>query len=179
MAIQFTTPKLPTQDTQHNAHQVKRVLWVTLGLNFLVAGAKLILGFMTGTLSLIADGFHSLLDGSSNVVALIAIRLSASPPDPEHPYGHRKFEAFGAMIISFFLFLASFNVLQETVNRFIHPQISAPNVSWLNYAVVVGSLLVSLWVTRYESRRGRELGSPCFWLTPNTRWQTSIAWAPY
>lgn len=154
---------LPEQDTgpsASNTRAVQWVLWVTLALNLAVTVAKLTLGFMTGTLSLIADGFHSLLDGSSNIVALIALRVSASPPDRDHPYGHRKFEAFGAMIISFFLFLASFNVLQETAQRFLNPQAHTPSISWLNYAVVVFSLLVSLWVTRYESRRGRELNSP-------------------
>src|SRR6185436_9879552 len=65
------------------------------GLNLLVAVAKLFAGYLTGTLSLLSDGFHSLFDGSSNVLGLIALTVAGREPDDGHPYGHRKFEAMG------------------------------------------------------------------------------------
>ncbi|MCS7072817.1 MAG: cation transporter, partial [Anaerolinea sp.] len=61
--------------------QVQRVLVIVLVLNWLVAGSKIILGLLTGALSITADGFHSLMDGSSNVIALVALRVAARPPD--------------------------------------------------------------------------------------------------
>ena len=57
--------------------QVARVLWLVLGLNVLVASTKLVVGYQVGALSLVADGLHSVLDGSSNVVGLVGIALAA------------------------------------------------------------------------------------------------------
>ena len=71
--------------------QVQRVLWTTLLLNVLVAVAKIIIGMFTGALAITADGLHSLIDGSGNVVGLIAIRIADQPPDDDHPYGHSRF----------------------------------------------------------------------------------------
>ncbi len=142
-----------TQDTQ----EVVRVFWITLFLNLLVAFSKLVLGYLTATLSLIADGFHSLLDASANVVGIFSIKVAAIPPDSDHPYGHGKFEAFGAIIISFFMFLASFSIFEDSFHRFTDPEPRFPEVSWISYAVIIGSLLTSFWVSRYEKRKGQEL----------------------
>lgn len=143
--------------TEPRFRKVLRVFWLTLWLNLLVAGGKLFIGYTTGTLSLIADGFHSVLDASANVAGIVSIKFAMQPPDRDHPYGHRKFEAFGSMIISFFLFFASFNVLQSAIVRLLDPAAHTPSVSWISYAVIVASLVISLFVSRYEERKGREL----------------------
>ena len=66
---------------------LKRVLYVNLA----VAVAKIVLGYSTGAISIISDGFHSLTDSASNVVALIGVSVARRPPDHNHPYGHRKY----------------------------------------------------------------------------------------
>jgi len=80
--------------SRHDA--VTRVLVRVLFLNLAVAGAKLALGYATGAVSIISDGFHSLTDSASNVMALIGMRASGKPPDVDHPYGHRKYETLAA-----------------------------------------------------------------------------------
>ena len=83
-------------------HQVSRsrdiraVLVQVLALNLVVAAVKLAYGLMTGAISMVADGIHSLMDSSSNVVGLVGTAIAARPPDPGHPYGHRKFEVIAA-----------------------------------------------------------------------------------
>ena len=96
---------------------IQRVLLVTLGLNAGVAVAKLVVGSMAGSIALWADGLHSTLDGSSNVVALIGIAFAHRPPDDNHPYGHRKFEAMAALAIAAFLFFACFEVLRHRFGK--------------------------------------------------------------
>ena len=78
---------------------IRRTLLGVLGLNLLVAVAKLVVGSLIASISMVADGFHSLTDSASNVVGLIGISASARPPDEDHPYGHRKFETLAALII--------------------------------------------------------------------------------
>jgi cation diffusion facilitator family transporter len=72
--------------------EVTRVLYRVLFLNLAVAIAKIVLGYATGAVSIVSDGFHSLTDSASNVVALVGISVARQPPDANHPYGHRKYE---------------------------------------------------------------------------------------
>ena len=74
------------------ASVLTRVLARVLVLNVAVACAKLGFGYATGALSIISDGFHSLTDGASNVMGIVAMRAARKPPDEDHPYGHRKYE---------------------------------------------------------------------------------------
>ena len=79
--------------------EVSRVLVHVLILNLAVAGAKIALGYASGAISVLSDGFHSLTDSASNVVALVAVGLARRPPDDNHPYGHRKYETMASVAI--------------------------------------------------------------------------------
>ncbi len=80
--------------------QVQRVLWIILAANLTVAAIKLFVGLRAGALSAMADAFHSGLDASANVIGLVGIALASRPPDRNHPYGHRKYEAIAALILT-------------------------------------------------------------------------------
>ena len=89
-----------------NRSEVRKVLLITLLLNLFVMGLKAVVGFWTGSLSLQADALHSVTDSANNVLGLIASRFSLPHPDRDHPYGHQKFEALGALGIAAFLGIA-------------------------------------------------------------------------
>ena len=67
---------------------------------------------------MLSDGFHSLTDSASNVVALVGVRMARQPPDADHPYGHRKFETMASVAILLFLLLVLVQVLWPHVERF-------------------------------------------------------------
>jgi cation diffusion facilitator family transporter len=92
--------------TYDNRATVRRVLIITLLLNLFVMILKAVVGTLTGSLSLLADALHSVTDSANNILGLIASRFSSPKPDREHPYGHLKFEAVGALGISAFLGIA-------------------------------------------------------------------------
>ncbi|HYI16633.1 MAG TPA: cation transporter, partial [Thermomicrobiales bacterium] len=75
---------------------VVTVLYRVLFLNLAVAIAKISLGYVTGAVSILTDGFHSLTDSASNVVALVGVSVARRPPDANHPYGHRKYETMAS-----------------------------------------------------------------------------------
>ena len=145
-------------------HQVSRsrdiraVLVQVLALNLLVAAVKLAYGLMTGAISMVADGIHSLMDSSSNVVGLVGTAIAARPPDPGHPYGHRKFEVIAALGITFLLFLACYEILTGSVARLMTPK--APEVTRASFVIMILTILINTFVTIYESKRGRALRSP-------------------
>jgi cation diffusion facilitator family transporter len=136
---------------------VRQVLLWTLALNWSVAAAKVGYGLWTGALSMTADGFHSFMDGTSNIVGLLALSAAAKPPDTSHPYGHRKFEALATMGIAALLVFAAYEIAVSAVHRFGSEVV--PHVTLLSFVVMLGTLGINTWVSRYESRRGRELQS--------------------
>ncbi len=135
---------------------VNRVLLRVLFLNLAVAGAKLVLGYATGAVSIISDGFHSLTDSASNVVGLVGLRVARKPPDQDHPYGHRKYETLAAAGIFVFLLLVVVEVGRAAVNRLGG---GAPRVTMLSFAVMIGTLVINLFVVRYERGEARTLSS--------------------
>lgn len=142
-----------------NRAEVRKVLLITLLLNLFVMGLKAIVGFWTGSLSLQADALHSVTDSANNVLGLIASRFSSPSPDRDHPYGHQKFEAVGALGIAAFLGIACFEILQGAIERIFHGitpvNIVAPEL-WL-LLIVLG---VNIFITFYERSVGRRVGSP-------------------
>lgn len=138
--------------------QVRRVLLITLLLNLLVMLIKAGVGWRTGSLSLIADALHSVTDSASNVLGLVASRFSSPKPDRDHPYGHQKFEAVGALGIAAFLGIACFEILQGAIER-IFAGGQAVELSAIALWLVLFVLGVNIFVAFYERRVGQRLGS--------------------
>jgi len=149
---------MPTPDDRTGRYaDIARVLWIVLGLNLLVAVAKLAYGAAGGALALTADGIHSLLDAASNVIGLVALSAARRPADADHPYGHRKYETVAALAIAFTILIGCYEILTSVIGRLLEP--SAPQVSGGMLAVVVGTLLINVAVVLYERRAARRLGS--------------------
>ncbi|HYV51570.1 MAG TPA: cation diffusion facilitator family transporter [Dongiaceae bacterium] len=136
---------------------VGRVLWIVLFLNLLVAALKLVFGFLSGALSMVADGFHSALDASSNVIGLTGMRAARKAPDPEHPYGHRKFEALAALAISLFLFITCYEILSSLIGRLHGEHQVRPRV--VTFVAMGLSIVINAFVTRYEQRAAKRFKS--------------------
>ncbi len=145
-------------DDSSTRQQVRRVLVITLLLNLLVAFSKIIIGTVSGALSITADGFHSLVDGSSNLVALIANRLAARPADEDHPYGHRRYETIAALAIGGFLMVTAWEIVSGALER-LGGTGEPPTFTPLTFAVMLGTLAANVFVTTYESRAGKRLRS--------------------
>jgi len=133
------------------------VLSRVLVFNLAVAAAKLILGYATGAVSVVSDGYHSIADSGSNVMGLIGLQYSRKPPDLDHPYGHRKFETLAAGGIFVFLLVAVVEIGRTALKRLASP--APPQVTWISFAVMFVTLGVNLAVVRYEASAGRRLNS--------------------
>lgn len=138
--------------------EIRNVLLITLVLNVLVAVLKLVVGTLTHTLSLRADGFHSLTDGSSNVLGLLGIWWAARPPDSRHPYGHEKMEVLAGSVVGASLLLVAWDVVRGAFTRLSNGTPPAPNAT--TWVVMIATLAVNLLVTTYEGRQGKRLNSP-------------------
>lgn len=137
---------------------IKRVLWVILVLNLGVALAKIVWGTVTKSSAMQADGFHSIFDGASNVVGLVGMSLAGRPADDDHPYGHGKYETYASAIIGAMLLLAAYRIGSEAVNA-LTGHVQPPTVDAMSFVVMIGTLAVNLFVTMWERRVGKKLGS--------------------
>jgi cation diffusion facilitator family transporter len=142
---------------KNRERDIRRVLWIVLGLNIAVALAKLLYGLSSHSVAMQADGIHSFFDGASNVVGLIGMWFAARPADQSHPYGHGKFETFTAAAIALMLGVAGYTVARGAISSLQGEGVAQVGIG--SFAVMIGTLVVNLGVTTWESRAGRRLSS--------------------
>ncbi|CAN5827951.1 cation diffusion facilitator family transporter [soil metagenome] len=151
-----TIDRIPGQNPR--TKRVRLVLGVVLVLNVAVALAKLGVGMIAGSLAMITDGLHSLLDGASNVLALIGVSVAARPADSDHPYGHHRFEMLATLGIAAFMLLALAEIVDQVWSRIFSG--SAPDIGLLAIGVMLVTLAINIGVTLWERREAKALESP-------------------
>jgi cation diffusion facilitator family transporter len=124
-------------------------------VNAVVLLAKLVVGLATGSLTVLGDAIHSLTDLANNAVAWIVVRLSSMPPDPEHPYGHRKFETLAVFVLATLLTVLAFQLALRAVEREVEPIASQ---GWA-LLVMLGVLGTNVALASWESTWARRLDS--------------------
>ncbi len=148
------------QSTERNA-AVRRTLWVVLFLNLAVTALKITLGLLTGALSVVADGFHSLVDASSNLISLAMLRLAERSADEKHPYGYQRFETLGALFIGVLMMLAAGEIAMQAIDHWRH---GVPTVEPITLYLMAVAFAVNVGVVWWEKRQGK-------------RWQSELLMA--
>jgi cation diffusion facilitator family transporter len=146
----------PSPAQTRNA-RIRRVLAAILVANWAVAAAKLGIGLYHQFASVTADGLHSFIDGSSNVLGLVAMSVAAQPADDDHPYGHGKFEALASLGIGAMVGVGMLELGRMAFDSLLHDR--HPSVSPVMAWVMVGTLLINVVVSRVERRYGEQLNS--------------------
>ena len=112
-----------------------------------LSALKFVVGITTGSLGLIAEGAHSLLDLLSTLITFIVVRVSALPPDENHPYGHERAESLGALGGMILLAVTAIWIFYQSIVKIIlHPE--KPEITVWSFAIIIISLLVDLWRVR-------------------------------
>lgn len=83
---------------------------------------KLLVGFFTGSVSIISEAIHSTMDLAAAIIAFFSVRISAKPADENHPYGHGKVENISGVIEALLIFIASIWIILEAADKILHPQ---------------------------------------------------------
>ena len=111
--------------------------WTSAVASILLSSTKLLLGWVTGSIAVIADGINNLTDVGSSLVIAFGFRWSRKPRDPDHPFGHGRIETVAALVLSITLIMVGLDVGKESIQRLLHPEgFTAP--AW-----VVGLLVVT------------------------------------
>ncbi|MDA0727969.1 MAG: cation diffusion facilitator family transporter, partial [Cyanobacteria bacterium] len=162
-----------TNERADRRSEVQRVLLVALGVNVAMTLLKLIIGLLSGSLALLADAMHSATDGLSSLLGLITNGLSDPKPDRDHPYGHDKYEAVGALAIAGFICLTAFEIVRTALERISSglPPIRLDGQELLLLLIVLGC---NLLLAGYERSEGRRLGNQL--LLADAKHTTSDIW---
>ena len=137
--------------------KVSRVLWAVLLLNLLVSAVKIVVGLATHLQAVLADGYHSISDGFSNVIGLIGIRFAGKPIDEDHAYGHSRYETLAGLGIVALLVYLGISITVQSLRNFSIPSFSLPSTAEL--VALVATLCVNVVVALLEHRAGVALNS--------------------
>ena len=125
--------------------------------NLLLAAGKGLAGLVSGSVSITADAVNNLSDASSNIVSLLGFKLAGKPADPEHPYGHARYEYLAGLVVAFFIMIIGYELGRKSVVKLINPE---PVIfSWLNMAILLVSILVKLWMMFFNHKIGDLINS--------------------
>ncbi len=83
--------------------EIKSITYLGAAINVSLSAIKIIVGFLAGSLALIADGLHSISDVATDMAVLLGVRLGSKAPDEEHPYGHGRAETFSGGLVALVL----------------------------------------------------------------------------
>ena len=119
---------------------------------------KLVVGLMTGSLGILSEAAHSLIDLGAASLTWLAVRFSDKPADDEHPYGHGKIESVSALIETGLLFLTSAWIVKEAVSRLMAERVEV-EVTWYGVAVIMVSIIIDFSRSRALSKVARETRS--------------------
>ena len=125
--------------------------------NLVLFLGKLVIGTISGSVSIRADAVNNLSDASSNIVTLVAFRLARKPEDAEHPYGHARIEYLSGLAVAAMILLIGVELAKESVHKILHPE--PVSFSWALVAVLGMSIAVKLWMAVFNRTLGKKIKS--------------------
>ena len=125
--------------------------------NCLLAAGKLIVGHMTSSMSITADGLNNLSDGASSVVTLLGFKLAEKPADRKHPYGHARIEYIAGLTVAVMILFIGLELGKSSVEKFINPE--PIEFSFTAVWVLCASILVKLFMMLFNLKMGRRINS--------------------
>ena len=125
--------------------------------NILLCTGKLIVGTISGSVSITADAMNNLTDAASAIVTLIGFKLAERPADEDHPYGHARYEYLSGLAVAALVLVIGFELGKTSLQKILHPESVVFSIPLV--IVLVGSVLVKLWLSMFNTHLGKHIGS--------------------
>lgn len=125
--------------------------------NAILCIAKILVGLISGSIAIIADGINNLADASSSVITLAGFKLSALPEDDEHPYGHARIEYITGMIVSVLIVVVGVELIKSSIDKILHPE--PLEFSWSMVIVLLLAILLKVWQAMFNIKIGKKINS--------------------
>ena len=126
--------------------------------NLFLCTLKITVGFMTASISIVADGLNNLSDMGSSIITMIGFKMAGKPADSDHPFGHGRMEYMSAFIVSMLILLVGAELLKSSVTALVTGE-SAPAYSVWAIIILAVSVLVKLWMCLFNRKLGKKIDS--------------------
>lgn len=149
---------------QKTGDQSVRAAYGTLGsitgaaLNVLLAAIKMLVGLVTKSVAITADGVNNLSDAGGSVMSLVSVRMAQKPMDREHPFGHGRAEYIGALGVGILILIFGFELLRSGAESILSPVL--PDFSWVSVLLLVLGVLVKGWMSVFYKKIGTLTDNP-------------------
>ena len=130
---------------------------VCIVLNIVLCIAKAAIGLASGSVSIVADALNNLSDASSNIVSVLGFKLASRPADPEHPYGHGRYEYLSGLVVAVLVLLIGIELVKSSVEKLLSPE--PVDFSIALVVVLLLSIAVKLWMARFNRALGERIDS--------------------
>ena len=145
------------EQAQRRSDKGKKAGTVGILVNILLAMAKLMVGLISGSVSIIADALNNLMDGASSIVTLVGFKLAEKPADEEHPFGHARSEYLAGLVVAMMIFVVGYELVISSVKKIMNP--TSIDFSISVAIVLVLSIIVKLMLSIYYKKVGCEIAS--------------------
>ncbi|MCI2106188.1 MAG: cation diffusion facilitator family transporter [Intestinimonas sp.] len=126
-------------------------------LNLLLSGGKFLAGVLSGSIAITADAFNNLSDAGSSVVTLVGFQIAGKKADDAHPFGHGRMEYLSGLAVAVAILLVGVELAKSSVKKIFVPE--ATNFSLVSVGVLLTSILVKLWMNRFNHSLSRHIHS--------------------
>jgi len=126
--------------------------------NLILCILKISIGFITGSISIAADGLNNLSDMGSSIITMLGFKLANRPADSDHPFGHGRMEYMSAFIVSILILLVGIELFETSVKALIGGKASPEYSVWAVIILVI-SILIKLWMFIFNRKIGKIIDS--------------------
>ena len=130
---------------------------VGIGCNMLLFAAKLFIGVLVNSISVMADAFNNLSDAASSILGCLGVKRAETPADDDHPFGHGRMEYIAAFIVAFLVIQVGFSLFKTSIGKVFHPELMS--FRWISIIILLLAIGVKLWLSLFNKRLGKRINS--------------------
>lgn len=159
---EFLVKHFVKQYEQTEKEEVRTSYGVLAGMvgiccNILLFAAKLFIGLLVNSVSVMADAFNNLSDAASSIIGFIGVRMAGKPADDDHPFGHGRIEYISAFIVAFLVIQVGFSLFKSSVGKILHPE--DMTFKWISVIILLLSIGVKFWLSAFNRKLGKRINS--------------------
>ena len=125
--------------------------------NLMLFAAKISIGLLVNSISVMADAFNNLSDAASSIIGFVGARMAGKPADDDHPFGHGRIEYISAFIVAFLVIQVGFSLFKTSVGKILHPE--EMSFQAVSVVILLLSVAVKLWMGMFNKKLGNRIHS--------------------
>lgn len=149
------------------------VSWIGILSNIILVSGKFAIGFIAGSVSVIADGLNNLLDTAGSIISLVGFKVSSKKADKEHPFGHGRYEYISGLAVALLVLIVGIELGKSSLEKIISP--TPIEFGMWSFIVLALSVLLKLWLFIFNRNAGIHIESTALKATATDSFGDAIA----